>query len=409
IRVCSLDWDDVWGLCGKGFYPLLNTIAYVLAFNINKQSFGQNIDSLSDLKEKSSKKVLFCSVSSNVKIYYGSRRFTLNKIKLDLCIYLLIDYNNSLFFNINLKIFSNDIIEKVRIIRSKLPNKYLLTISFQIQPNKYFNLIQLNNLVNYIIVLSFDEKSTENFQQIKPWNDLYYINQDNLQYNLTHFSMNSILARSLSYGISKDKLIMSIPTYGQGFPGRITHKKGILVAYEICDLIKQENYRRFFDNKTFLVLAHKKNSLIIYDDIQTLKLKNDIFINGTIEYKSNFIINSQIAGVLVHYIDMDDYIGLSCNRGAYPITSVVSRIFSQSKSSLETKMLNSQSETTITSSIMLNNLCLGVKTNELIEDKTDCRYYYVCQPNNSKPISRLQCPQYMFFSIKEKTCTHQYS
>ncbi|CAF4628676.1 unnamed protein product, partial [Rotaria sp. Silwood2] len=331
-------------------------------------------------------------------------------------------------FNINLKIFSNDIIEKVRIIRSKLPNKCLLTISFQIQPNKYFNLIQLNNLVDYIIVLPFDEKSTENFQQIKPWNGLYYINQDNLQYNLTHFSMNSILAQSLSYGISKDKLIMSIPTYGlsfllenninynindrilgQGFPGRITHRKGILAAYEICDLIKQENYRRFFDNKTFLVLAHKKNNLIIYDNIQTLKLKNDIFINGTVEYKSNFIINSQIAGVLVHYIDMDDYIGLSCNRGAYPITSVVSRIFSQSKSSLETKMLNSQSETTITSSIMLNNLCLGVKTNELIEDKTDCRYYYVCQPNNSKPISRLQCPQYMFFSIKEKTCTHQYS
>ncbi|CAF4736818.1 unnamed protein product, partial [Rotaria sp. Silwood2] len=58
---------------------------------------------------------------------------------------------------------------------------------------------------------------------------------------------------------------------------------------------------------------------------------------------------------------------------------------------------------------MLNNLCLGVKTNELIEDKTDCRYYYVCQSNNSKPISRLQCPQYMFFSTKEKTCTHQYS
>ncbi|CAF4770631.1 unnamed protein product, partial [Rotaria sp. Silwood2] len=135
----------------------------------------------------------------------------------------------------------------------------------------------------------------------------------------------------------------------------------------------------------------------------------DIFINRTVEYKSNFIINSQIAGVLVHYIDMNDYIGLSCNRGTYPIASVISRIFSQSKSFLETKTLNSQSETAIISSIMLNNLCLGVKTNELIKDKTDCRYYYVCQSNNSKPISYLQCPQYMFFSTKEKTCTHQYS
>ncbi|CAF4649182.1 unnamed protein product, partial [Rotaria sp. Silwood2] len=182
ITLSWLDMDDIYGICGKGFYPLLNTIAYDLNFNINKQSFGQNIDSLSDLKEKSSKKVLFCSVSSNAETYYGSRRFTLDKIKLDLCIYLLIDYNNSLLltsksiysqfkiiltinlndfliidqlinnlknkqfygFNINLKIFSNDIIEKVKIIRSKLPNKYLLTISFQIQPNKYFNLIQLN-------------------------------------------------------------------------------------------------------------------------------------------------------------------------------------------------------------------------------------------------------------------------
>ncbi|CAF3929368.1 unnamed protein product, partial [Rotaria sordida] len=183
----------------------------------------------------------------------------------------------------------------------------------------------------------------------------------------------------------------------------------------ICHLIKQENYRRFFDNKTFLVMAHHKNNLIIYDDTQPFQLKNHIVINGTVEYKSNFIINSQIGGVLIHHIDMDDYIGLSCNLGAYPISSVVSRIFSQSKSYIKpttttaTITLNNQYETTKIRSTVINNLCSGVKTEQLIEDKIDCRYYYVCQSNNSKPISHLQCPQNMFFSMKEKACTHQNS
>ncbi|CAF4935194.1 unnamed protein product [Rotaria sp. Silwood1] len=232
--------------------------------------------------------------------------------------------------------------------------------------------------------------------------------------------MNSILTRILSYGISKDKLIMSIPTYGlsfilednnkynindrllgQGFPGRITHKKGILAAYEICDLIKQENYRKFFDNNTLLFMAHKLNKLIIYDDTERFILNNNIIRNGTIEYKSNIIINNNIAGVLVHYIDMDDYIGLSCNRGQYPITSLVSQIFSLNKSSLQT--------TTIKNSTQFNNLCSGISQNQLIEDKSDCRYYYLCQLNNSKPISHLQCPQYMTFSTKEKICTYQHS
>lgn len=62
----------------------------------------------------------------------------------------------------------------------------------------------------------------------------------------------------LSSGVPKDKLILSVPTYGlsfvlenenkyqigekisaQGFPGRQTHTIGMLASYEVRKILKQ--------------------------------------------------------------------------------------------------------------------------------------------------------------------------
>jgi hypothetical protein len=150
-------------------------------------------------------------------------------------------------------------------------------------------------------------------------------------------------------------------------------------------------------------MAHNKNNLIIFDDTQPIQLQNKIFINGTIELKAAFIKNSQLAGILVHSIDMDDYTGLSCHRGAFPITSIVSRIFSVPIPSTQT---SSTTTTTIQTPIGKKiNRCSGVKTKDLVADESDCQYYYVCIPNHDEPLAHLQCPSDMYFSPKQKACT----
>jgi len=47
-----------------------------------------------------------------------------------------------------------------------------------------------------------------------------------------------------------------------------------------------------------------------------------------------------------------------------------------------------------------------VRTKDLVEDESDCRYY-VCMPNYDEPIAHLQCPNNMQFSSKQKACTQE--
>jgi hypothetical protein len=215
---------------------------------------------------------------------------------------------------------------------------------------------------------------------------------------------------------------MSIPTYGlsflledenkyqigdkistQGLPGRITHTKGMLASYEICDLIQSDHYDRFLTNESIIVMAHKKKNLIIFDDTQPLQIQNKVFINGTVELKATFIKNSQLGGVLVHSIDMDDYSGQSCQRGAFPITSIVSRVFSTAIPSMPTT--TPATTKILTTTVHKTSVCSGVKIKDLVADENDCHYYYVCLPNTDKPIAHLQCPNNMNFSPIEKACT----
>jgi len=225
----------------------------------------------------------------------------------------------------------------------------------------------------------------------------------------------------LQTGVPKDKLIMSIPTYGlsflledenkyqigdkiaeQGFPGRITHTIGVLASYEICNRTRLDNYKRFLSSESIIVMAHHKDNLILFDDTQPLQLQNKIIINGTVELKATFIKNAQLAGVLVHSIDMDDYSGLSCHRGAFPITSIVSKVFSTPIPSTKTT-----STTSTTSTVHKTSICGGVKTQDLVADESDCRYYYVCIPSSDKPIAHLQCPNDMHFSPIQKACSQE--
>ncbi|CAF3871503.1 unnamed protein product, partial [Adineta steineri] len=468
VTLSSVGQDDVDGRCGNGPYPLLHAVAGISNQNTIQETTTttQSIDN----KRVRTNQVhnVFCSVNSNADTYYGSTQFTLDQIDTNLCTHIILDHNNSLFSasvsdqlksqntdlkflltinsnenitidqwqdileknkadGINIcmdsKTITHDFLKQIATIKSILPDKYMITISFQSPADTsdqklLYKILALYEFVDYLIVLPFDEKSIGNFKELQSWNSLAALIQANPDKHIGDFSMSSTLAFILSSDVPKEKLIMGIPTYGlsfllenenkysigdnilaSGLPGRMTHIPGILASYEICNAIQSNNYERFLSNESVIVMAHKKDNLIIFDDTQSLQLPRRI-VNGTVELKAKFIKQSQLGGVLVHSIDMDDYSGKFCNRGKYPITSVISGLFSK-------PITPPSIETTTTPSKQKTGLCSGIKTKDLIVDEADCHYYYVCLPNIDAPVAHLQCPSNMHFSKRLKACTQE--
>ncbi len=56
--------------------------------------------------------------------------------------------------------------------------------------------------------------------------------------------------------------------------------------------------------------------------------------NGIAELETNFIKNPQLAGMLMHSIDLNDYTGLLHHRGTFSITSNVFHVLSKPPSSI---------------------------------------------------------------------------
>ena len=152
----------------------------------------------------------------------------------------------------------------------------------------------------------------------------------------------------------------------------------------------------------------------MFDDTHPLKISDKQVVNGTVELKATFLKKSQLAGVLVHSIDLDDFTGLSCERGPFPITSVISRIFLQSPSSPSLPIQPIQTSTTTTTttpipSISTPNVCSNVTSPDVVADEDDCHFYYVCLPTQTEPAGRFQCAANKYFSREQKACAEERS
>ncbi|CAF0874767.1 unnamed protein product [Rotaria sordida] len=106
---------------------------------------------------------------------------------------------------------------------------------------------------------------------------------------------------------------------------------------------------------------------------------------------SRLCIYTSCTGVLVHSIDMDDYTGQSCHRGAFPITSVISDIFFTSISSIKTATNN-------ISSVEKTKICVAVDKIYYLPDENDVEYFYICLPNQQYPAARFKCEKSFIFS-----------
>ncbi|XP_059150012.1 chitotriosidase-1-like [Physella acuta] len=134
----------------------------------------------------------------------------------------------------------------------------------------------------------------------------------------------------LDVGISKDKLVVGIPTYGMSFtlanptengvkapaagggrPGDYTKETGILSYYEICMNIRDKSWRTEWIDEQAVPYTYSGDQWAGYEDRQSIALK------------ANNILKRDLAGAFVWSVEMDDFGGV-CGEGEYPLLSTIS-------------------------------------------------------------------------------------
>nr|XP_035108952.1 chitinase-3-like protein 2 [Callithrix jacchus] len=182
--------------------------------------------------------------------------------------------------------------------------------------------------LDFINVLSFDfhgswEKpliTGHNSPLSKGWRDRGPSSYYNVEYAVGYW---------IRKGMPSEKVVMGIPTYGRSFTlasaettvgapasgpgaaGPITESSGFLAYYEICQFLKGAKITRLQDQQ--VPYAVKGNQWVGYDDVESM------------ETKVQFLKNLNLGGAMIWSIDMDDFTGISCNQGPYPLVQAVKR------------------------------------------------------------------------------------
>lgn len=135
----------------------------------------------------------------------------------------------------------------------------------------------------------------------------------------------------LNSGCAPNKVVLGVPflgrTYvlrssqqngvgalinGPGPKGQHTYSEGYLGYFEICQMMKQRNWRKVFDTIGQCPYAYRGNQWIGYDDEQSLKEKVE------------FAMSKGLAGVYAFSLDLDDYRG-KCGE-PYPLMNTLASL-----------------------------------------------------------------------------------
>ncbi|XP_074119146.1 oviduct-specific glycoprotein-like isoform X2 [Sminthopsis crassicaudata] len=182
-------------------------------------------------------------------------------------------------------------------------------------------------LLDYISVLTYDFHGSWN--SVTGHNSpLYGMNWGNNQIDY----LNCEYAMKLweKKGAPPEKLIMGFPTYGRTFDilisnkelgapafgpapaGNYTKDAGVWAYYEICPFL-EEATKKWIDQQR-VPYAYKKNYWVGYDSVRSFA------------YKTMFIKTKNYGGAMVWTLDLDDFKGIFCDRGPFPLVSTIKQI-----------------------------------------------------------------------------------
>lgn len=146
------------------------------------------------------------------------------------------------------------------------------------------------------------------------------------------FNANFSINYWIDQGATRDKLVMGMPMYGQSFSladnqkhglnaptygggeaGEATRARGFLSYYEICQNIKNKDWRVVRDRKGRMgPYAYKGDQWVSFDDI------------AMIRHKSQFVRAMDLGGAMIWALDLDDFRNV-CGCEEYPLLRTINR------------------------------------------------------------------------------------
>ncbi|KMY91489.1 probable chitinase 10 [Drosophila simulans] len=187
----------------------------------------------------------------------------------------------------------------------------------------------LSDIVDYMTVMTYDYHGAWE-QKTGHVSPLYGLPSDTYpQYN-TNYTMQLLL----KMGARREKLVLSIPFYGQSFTlananqilagpgvaatgpgdsGELTKQPGMLAYYEICQRLTKFNWMS--DRNLSLIFgpfAMQNDQWVGYEDTTSAQAK------------ARYAANNNFAGVAAWTIDLDDFRNLCCNE-SYPLLRAINR------------------------------------------------------------------------------------
>ncbi|CAF0724867.1 unnamed protein product [Didymodactylos carnosus] len=433
VSLVSLDMDDYTGdYCKQGKYPLVRQVYDTLMGNTVKTIKKPN---QIPKKELTTSANVFCAITSASQENYGPGKFSPADVNAHLCTHLVIESvqldqnllvpNDQEFYTkivqlkqtnpflklivsmsddyqmiTDLELFvssATNYVQKygfdgliikwsnfadnqiiIKALRKSFVDQNLLlmmsvatSISKESAASIFTQVLSLQAYIDYLIVLPVDYSDVMNATVAEAWNGITSLSSSDR--SDTSMTMESMVKLLLSSGLSREKLILSIPTYG--------------ISYKLADSSK-------FNFGDRVISAGEPGQYT-----HTCSSFNSHYLNGTVALKARYIRENKLSGALIYPMDLDDFSGQFCQQGKYPITSTVFNILSEVTHPTENVQTTATTTTTTQPGI---NLCSGKE--DLIPDILDCRFYYVCLTKSSKPVAHLQCPSNMFFSPAAKAC-----
>jgi len=191
-------------------------------------------------------------------------------------------------------------------------------------------------------------------------------------------------------GAPNNKIVLGLPLYGRCFQladaaqngigapvlgpctaGTWTREAGALSYYEICQMISN-GATKVYDLQSQAPYAYLGDQWVGFDDEQSLTAK------------VNYITANGFAGWMSWTLDLDDFSGQYCGKGAYPLLSVISSLLGGSAQPTTTTLAPGQTAapTTVAPGAFCTSKADGYYTNP-----TSCASYYSCSGGATYPMS----------------------
>jgi chitinase len=180
--------------------------------------------------------------------------------------------------------------------------------------SELFELGEVQKHVDWINLMTYDFTGT--------WDTMTGVNAPNMKGGP---GIQAAIATYLMSGVPREKLVLGMPTYGHAFggvesekphaphdkskapKGRCTAEGGSIAYFEVVELLKAGQLKRYWDADTLTPYAYdpKTKIWVTYDDQESYSKKLDL------------LQEQKLAGAMFWAIDLDDY------RGGYPLISTV--------------------------------------------------------------------------------------